>query len=417
MGRGGNYQYAENPSMLKRLFLFPFLIFLVCSVHAKNVAVHSFYPSSSNHEMSEIWKAVSERIQNHLVANGFRVSHEAPDTVEIQFIQTSQMAFDFQIGLYGKAGNRYSVEPFRYWESAAYKASLTLLESLVLIDSLRSGPDQRTLFSYFPNSYEYAHFSEDGRWFFYISDKHTGNTNPVLIDLQTMREKILVFPQTSEIFPWVVDELSGRPGPWLFFVISGEKEWELKVVRIPEGSGVILMKPFESRSLDSGDIYSLSRDGEYLYYIRDGKIIQMNLETLQRWVLQPPLTDYFAQSMDVRDGLAIVSLLVGTHYNLFLWDLHGNDWQALTHTQYQEVDVRWSHHHPWFVYSANPNGTFQIFIRNLMDAASRVLVDQGEDFFYPAFSPCDRFVVCSAYSTSSSPSLILLPTGIDRDEK
>jgi len=412
VGNSRDDKHAEDTPMLKVTLFFMFFFSLPCLFIGNSVRFVLHYDPVLSSSFQSIARDMTDAIQKHLISEGYAIRTPADYSLTIRFCSEGSELFRLDIELDGKKGNSYFLKSGERWEPIAYRAAMTLLEILVLEGVLNHRIEADTRFTHFLSSYEYASFSQDGRFFTYISDKLTGNTNPIVINLETMEESIYVLPEASEIFPLVIGSLKNEKGPWLIFIQSGATQWKLRALAVSKLTGILSVQGSELITLDYGDIHSPCVDQDYLYYIRDGKIIQMHLDSMKRWILHPPVPYGFPQSIDVRDGIAILSLLMGSHYNLFSWDLSTNQWTSLSQTDFNEVDVRWSFESPFFVYSANPTGVYDLFIRTVEDDKPQRLDTDSGDQFYPFFSPSDRFVGFSSYTTNQKPELFLIPLPI-----
>ncbi len=395
--------------MLKLFLIFGVFLSLPCLYVSNTLQLRFHYDPLLSSSFQSLTHEITDAIQKHLSSEGYVIRTPASYSVTMRFSSDDSGLFRFDIGLDGKKGNSYTLNHSERWEPIAFRSAMTLLEMLVLEGVLNHRMEAESRFTHFLSSYEYASFSQDGRFFTYISDKLTGNTNPVVINLETMEESIYVLPEASEIFPMVIGSLKNEKGPWLVFIQSGTNHWKLRALVISKNPGLLSVQGSDLITLDYGDIHSPCVDQDYLYYIRDGEIIQMHMDSTERWILHPPIPSSFPQSIDVRNGIAILSLLVGSHYNLFSWDLITNQWICLSQNDFNEVDVRWSFESPYFIYSANPSGVYDLFFRTVEDGTPQRLHTKSGDLFYPFFSPSDQYVGFSAYATNQKPELFLIP--------
>ncbi|HNW46965.1 MAG TPA: hypothetical protein PLB79_05520 [Thermotogota bacterium] len=292
----------------------------------------------------------------------------------------------------------YTEKGFRSLDRLALSQSVTqCVENLLVWFFLRRAFQTEKRIGLSDLLYEYPHFSADGRFFTYITEKRTGNANPLVVSLTDGTVFLLELPMKTEFYPRVY-------GEFLYYLQSLEGARE--ILRVP------LSRLSDRREgLYEGDVTGYSVRGNELIWSEKNRLLRKPLDGKGPYSEEPlPPNASRIQSFDIADHYWAISLArEGAQYDLYLYDPVRKTGLFLTHTPYQEVDVRFSKDGTMLVFSSNPDGNFNLFYFDLVNNRLGRVTQNAYDEFYPAFTPDGSGLVFCRYETKSEPYLVALP--------
>ncbi len=245
--------------------------------------------------------------------------------------------------------------------------------------------------------YEYPHFSSDGRTFAYITEKRTGNANPLLLSLTEGTAVLVELPLKTEFFPQC-------HGGFLYYLQSLEGTREIRRVSLDSLSEA-------GEGIYEGDVTGYRLLGNEVIWSEKNRLLRMPIDgraPASAETLPPNVSRI--QSFDIAEDYWAISLARDTaQYDLYLYDPLGKTGFFLTNTPYQEVDVRFSKDGTKLVFSSNPEGNFNLFYIDLVNNRFGRLTQNAFDEFYPAFTPDGSGLVFCRYETRFEPYIVALP--------
>ena len=272
---------------------------------------------------------------------------------------------------------------------------LNVEEQLSIITSLMDINSKKTTIIDVINAvYEYPFIDAKGEYLVYISDKKTGNRNPVILNLLNYQERHVIIPETGDYFPVLLDDT-------LFFLMAVEEGFSIMSYDLSNGQYSELIR---------GDLTCLRSSNEFLYYSENNAVFQLNAkgQLINHFDFEYPI-----QSFDIIDNTLIVSLLDRIQYDLFLLNTEDFELFRLTDTAYNEVDVIFQNEIN-SVFSSNRNGNYGIYQQrisfdNIPSDYQLVFEIKNKDIFYPCFSDIYSKIVACLFETGKEPRLLIIP--------
>jgi len=272
---------------------------------------------------------------------------------------------------------------------------LNVEEQLSIITSLMDINSKKTTIIDVINAvYEYPFIDAKGEYLVYISDKKTGNRNPVILNLLNYQERHVIIPETGDYFPVLLDDT-------LFFLMAVEDGFAIMSYDLSSGLYSELIR---------GDLTCLRSNKGFLYYSEKNGVFQLNAkgEIINQFIFEYPI-----QSFDLIDNNLIVSLLDRIQYDLFLYNVEDLKLIRLTDTEYNEVDVIFQSQIN-SIFSSNKTGNYGIYkqkvsFENVPSDYQLVFETKNADIFYPFFSDIYSKIVACVFETGKEPRLLIIP--------
>ncbi|HOO31698.1 MAG TPA: hypothetical protein PLO84_00415 [Thermotogota bacterium] len=263
------------------------------------------------------------------------------------------------------------------------KTELTVSIKYALLKDLPFDLDSESIF-------EYPYIDPSGKFLVYISDKTYGNRNPFILDLDTLREKEIVIPESSEYFPvYLNDHL---------YYLSGKKD-HFSLQRYS-------LETEKTTEISNGQISCLRTFKDQLFFSDRGKITVLNNTGL-------PVSDYFfdgfIQSFAVDENSIYLSMNLGNQFDIFHYSIKNKVLINLTNSRYNEMDVNLYKKHS-IIFTSNENGIFNLYIYNLENnSKSIILEDHQFEYFYPFYSDVFEKIIVSVFQKDKEPVFRIIP--------
>lgn len=392
MGTFRIHQHAKNPYLFLTLLfflLYPALFGQKLQIMVSTAGVMTEPESLFIKEFRNEFASAFERN-----ASGIFYSAKAMP-VSMQFFKENESLFllaTIEGDPFYREGGFRSLDPLSLSQSVTQ-----CLENLLVWFFLRHAFQTEKRIGLSDLLYEYPYFSSDGRYFTYITEKRTGNANPLIVSLTEGTVDLLELPLKTEFFPQC-------HGEFLYYLQSLEGTREIR--RVP------LSRLNETgEGLYEGDVTGYRITGSELLWSEKGRLRTKPIdgETAYNEETLPQNVSHI-QSFDIADDYWVISLSKdGVQYDLYLYDPMSKAGFFLTNTPYQEVDVRFSKDGMMLVFSSNPDGNFNLFYIDLLNNRLGRLTQNIFDEFYPAFTPDGSGLVFCRYETKSEPYIVALP--------
>jgi hypothetical protein len=241
--------------------------------------------------------------------------------------------------------------------------------------------------------YEYPFLDQTGRFFIYISDKTYGNRNPFILDLQTLKEKEIVVPQSSEYFPVLCNG-------FLFFLCGKSNYYSLQKYSFEDES---------IREIASGQITCLRTYNNKLYYSDNNHIFVIDDDGTQ---IESYAFSGFIQSFSIKNQNIFLSLNKHTQFDLFCYTLSNGTITRLTNTPFNEVDIS-DYYSDKIIYSSNKTGTFNLYSYDISERQYQSLLSNPKnDYFYPFFAEKYKTIIVSTFTDNKEPFFSFHPLSV-----
>jgi len=374
MGKIRNNKYDQNSFMLKSIIIF--LLLTLSILTFSEVVVQSQID-----DLESIIYSRSLRLES-LFPEITVIRYDKPVAIEVKYMEQiiSRLTLD-------KAGDFTAEKIVSFF--------LNVEENLLIISSIKNTNSKKsTVVDVIDAVYEYPFIDENGEYLVYISDKMTGNRNPVILNLMNHHERHVIIPESGDYFPLLFEDT-------LFFLMAVEDGFSIVSHDLSNGHYSELIR---------GDLTCLRSNHDFLYYSENNKVFQLNTSghIINQFEFKYPI-----QSFDIAGNNLILSLLDGVQYDLFLFNIVGSKLIRLTDTEYNEVDVIFQNLTN-AIFSSNKTGNYGIYQLNVsfVDSPSDyhlIYETKNKDIFYPCYSFVYSKIVSCVFETGKEPKFLIIP--------
>lgn len=271
---------------------------------------------------------------------------------------------------------------------------LNLEESILITKALKNRLFDKTLqIEVIDAVYEYPFIDEKSNLFVYISDKGTGNRNPFVLDLSSFKEKEVILPETGDYFP-VLNENK------MFFLTAVQEGFALKAYDLD----------IEKRTtLASGQINCLRLFAQNLFYSIKSKIYQIDFQGSLKETYE---FQHSIQSFDIYGNYIIVSMLVDSQYDLYLYNILNRNIYKITNTPFNEMDPVFKNEES-VIFSSNRKNHYGLYFLNFEEVNKTneyhlIYALDSADIYYPHYSKNYSKIICCIYKSNKEPNFLII---------